>query len=593
MKTSDTYFISFENTKLPKSIIKKKIAGLEIVFDKLKIDKEEHIVIEDINFDAYRYRFIDNIAAFIAEKYYHENKIKFKNEYLETNIGHDYIERLIKKEILTKSTRIIRDLFLANIALKKNGLKEIFIYNEKLDFEFLYFVKKYLNFKKNIKFSSLNYYTNKIKKFLFKIYNFVKILFFLEKLLIKSLNNFKNIQKKYIASIRIDEGLPFSSYPYSPAILLNSKNINNEDVIFYCEKKVENLTDENRKKYHILTSFDDLFKKISFKSYIKNIYIKNFILRIQMMKFFFRFNIFCSIIYNSFETIIFWNIFYNIYKVKHNIILTADPGVTPYYMHKKNDVETSFVYPNFSEQLSGFLFKELPTSNDWSYLKFDNIYSDKTSKVLFDTIINYKNFFEIGFLFQDYILSQDKQIKKENIGFHPESKIIFFYDGTVGAKGIMTINEYKSFIDGIDFVLKNTDFFFFLKMKETINQNKEIENLILNLKKYKKFKLLNEFNFERYSLLNVPDLIISCPVSTILFEALSLDKKLLIYNPLKRYTKLPNLLFNDSEIIKSNNKKELLSSINNLLNKREHKYTSETYFVPAKKGIKNFDKIFN
>lgn len=593
MKTSDTYFISFENTKLPKSIIKKKIAGLEIVFDKLKIDKEEHIVIEDINFDAYRYRFIDNIAAFIAEKYYHENKIKFKNEYLETNIGHDYIERLIKKEILTKSTRIIRDLFLANIALKKNGLKEIFIYNEKLDFEFLYFVKKYLNFKKNIKFSSSNYYTNKIKKFLFKIYNFVKILFFFEKLLIKSLNNFKNIQKKYIASIRIDEGLPFSSYPYSPAIFLNSKNIDNDDVIFYCEKKVENLTDENRKKYHILTSFDDLFKKISFKSYIKNIYIKNFILRIQMMKFFFRFNIFCSIIYNSFETIIFWNIFYNIYKVKHNIILTADPGVTPYYMHKKNDVETSFVYPNFTEQLSGFLFKELPTSNDWSYLKFDNIYSDKTSKVLFDTIINYKNFFEIGFLFQDYILSQDKQIKKENIGFHLESKIIFFYDGTIGAKGIMTINEYKSFIDGIDFVLKNTDFCVGLKMKETINQNKEIDNLILNLKKYKKFKLLNEFNFERYSLLNVPDLIISCPVSTILFEALSLDKKLLIYNPLKRYTKLANLLFNDSEIIKSNNKKELLSSINNLLNKREHKYTSETYFVPAKKGIKNFDKIFN
>jgi hypothetical protein len=595
LKTSDTYFISFENTKLPKSIIKKKIAGLEIVFDKLKIDKEEHILIEDINFDAYRYRFIDNIAAFIAEKYYHENKIKFKNEYLETNIGHDYIERLIKKEILTKSTRIIRDLFLANIALKKNGLKEIFIYNEKLDFEFLYFVKKYLNFKKNIKFSSLNYYTNKIKKFLFKIYNFIKILFFFEKLLIKSLNNFKNIQKKYIASIRIDEGLPFSSYPYSPAIFLNSKNIDNDDVIFYCEKKIENLTDENRKKYHILTSFDDLFKKISFKSYIKNIYIKNFILRIQMMKFFFRFNIFCSIIYNSFETIIFWNIFYNIYKVKHNIILTADPGVTSYYMHKKNDVETSFVYPNFTEQLSSFLFKELPTSNDWSYIKFDNIYCDKTSKVYFDTLINYKNFFEIGFLFKNYILSKDKQIIKKNIDFHFESKIIFFYDGSIGAKGIMTINEYRLFLESIDFVLKNTDFCVGLGIKnpQLVNQNKGIENLIINLKKYKRFKLLNELNINRYSLLNVPDLIISCPVSTILFEALSLDKKLLIYNPLKRYTKLPNLLFNDREIIKSNNKKELLREIDNLLNKSEHKYTSETYFMSAEKGIKNFDKIFN
>lgn len=593
MKTPETYFVSFENTRLPKSIIKKKIAGLEVAFEKLNIDKEKHIVIEDINFDAYRYRFIDNIAASIAEKYYQENKVKFKNEYLEKNIGPDYIERLIKKEILTKATRIIRDLFLANIALKKNGLKKIFIYNEKLDFEFLYFIKKYINFKKNIKFSIFNYYTNIIKKFLFKIYNFVKILFFLEKLIIKSINNFKNIQKKYIASIRIDEGLPFSSYPYSPAFLLNSKSINNEDVLFYCEKKVNNLTEENRKNYHISTSFDDLLKNISLKSFIKNIYLKNFILRIQMIKFFLKFNIFCSIIYNSFETIIFWKVFYNIYKVKHNIILTADPGVTPYYIHKKNNVETSFVYPNFTEQMSGFLFKGLPTSNDWAYLKFDNIYSDKTSKLLFDTIINYKNFFEIGFLFQDYILSQDKKIKKEKIGFDLKSKVIFFYDGTIGAKGIMTFDEYKSFIGGIDFVLKNTDLCVGLKMKETINQNKEIENLILNLKKYKKFKLLNEFNFERYSLLSVPDLIISCPISTILFEALSLNKKLLIYNPLKRYTKLPNLLFNDDNIIKSNNKNELLTAIVELLNKTEHKYNSETHFVPTEKGIKNFDKIFN
>ena len=54
-----------------------------------------------------------------------------------------------------------------------------------------------------------------------------------------------------------------------------------------------------------------------------------------------------------------------------------------------------------------------------------------------------------------------------------------------------------------------------------------------------------------------------------------------------------NLLFNDREIIKSNNKKELLREIDNLLNKSEHKYTSETYFMSAEKGIKNFDKIFN
>jgi hypothetical protein len=315
----------------------------------------------------------------------------------------------------------------------------------------------------------------------------------------------------------------------------------------------------------------------------------------QMIKFFLKFNEFSSIILNSFHSIIFWKIFYNIYEIKKNIILTVDCGVTSYYMHKKNNVETNFVYPHFTE-LASVMYKNLPCSNDWSYLKFDNLYSDRTSKLYLDSLIKYKSFFETGFIFSNYILSHDKESIKKKMNIVDESKIVFFYDSSVGPRAIMSSREYLLFLDSIDHALQNTGFYICLLMKNyrLIDLNKDISNRIQNLKKNNKFKLLNEYaDIEKYKLLNIPDLIISPPVSSILFEALSLKKKLLIYNPLNRYTKLPNLLFNNNKIVKTTNNKELLKEISNLLNKSDCKYIGESHFIPPEKGLRNLDKIFN
>jgi hypothetical protein len=177
-----------------------------------------------------------------------------------------------------------------------------------------------------------------------------------------------------------------------------------------------------------------------------------------------------------------------------------------------------------------------------------------------------------------------------------ESKIVFFYDSSVGPRAIMSSREYLLFLDSIDYALQNTGYCICLLMKNyrLIDLNKDISNRIQNLKKNNKFKLLNEYaDIEKYKLLNIPDLIISPPVSSILFEALSLKKKLLIYNPLNRYTKLPNLLFNNNKIVKTTNNKELLKEISNLLNKSDCKYTGESHFILPEKGLRNLDKIFN
>ena len=231
-----------------------------------------------------------------------------------------------------------------------------------------------------------------------------------------------------------------------------------------------------------------------------------------------------------------------------------------------------------------------------SYLKFDNLYSDKTSKLFLDTLIKYKNFVETGFIFSDYILSHNKEIIKKKINYINDSKIVFFYDSSIGPRAIMSSKEYLLFLDAIDYVIKNTEFSIGLLMKKhrLIDLNKDIYIRINKLKQNSKFKLLNEStDIEKYTFLNIPDLIVTPPVSSILFEALSLKKKILVYNPLNRYTKLPNLLFNNKEVVKTTNSKDLLKEVINLINKSDYKFTGETHFISAEKGLRNLDKIFN
>ena len=158
----------------------------------------------------------------------------------------------------------------------------------------------------------------------------------------------------------------------------------------------------------------------------------------------------------------------------------------------------------------------------------------------------------------------------------------------------MTLNESKNFYDAINFFIQNTDFNIGLRLKtiKIINENNYIKNQISNLKKNSRFKLLNNFKIEKYSLLCVPDLIISCPISTIILEALSLDKKLLIFNPYKRYKNLPFLIFNDSKLIQSaENFQDLLNSAENII-KNDYKINNyDKYFLKTDDSLKNLEKL--
>lgn len=571
---------------------------LEYSFEKFKVKKKNCYVLDDINFDASRYRFIDHISSKIAEKYYENNSNKLSSKFFNISFGQQFLERIIKKEVLLKTSLILQDLFLANIAVKKMNLREIYIYNPNIDHEFLKIVTEYINIKRNLKFTFKDKIIFLFKKNIFKVFNFFKIFLLLEIILFATIKTKKNITEFYSAAVRIDSGLKFNDYPYSPSLLTEIKNINNNDIIFYNETRMnKNLKSEIKKfkDFKSVIYFGDLVNKIKFKKFFRIIYLKNLIYKFEYLKLLLKLNIFSSSITKSYENYLFWTIFYNIFKTKNNITLTIDHGVTANYLHKIFKVKSSFIYPHFTEQLSNFYYRDKPTSSDYSYLQFDELYSDRTSKKYLDTLIDYNDFNEIGFLFKNYISKQNINALKKDLDINLNQKTIFFYDASVGPRGVMTLDEEKIWLYAIKNFLKKTNFNVCLRVKsiKMIDEIDDIKKIIIELKKYKNFKLLNDYKIEKYSLLSVPDLIISNPISTIVFEALSLDKKILLFNPLKKYKKLPFLLFNNQKLIDTaENQEDLLNFAQNIIYSSEQSPIYDKYFLKTNDSLENLEKIF-
>ena len=157
MKNQEVFLLSTELDKLPNFLKNRKLAGLQYTLERFKIDTKKNLIINDERLGARSFRYFDNIASKLAENYYKRNKNSLANNYIKENLGEDFLERLIKKEILVKFSRLLRDIYLANILIKKYKLNCIYIYNDKIDLEFFQILRKYFKFSKKKVSNLFNY----------------------------------------------------------------------------------------------------------------------------------------------------------------------------------------------------------------------------------------------------------------------------------------------------------------------------------------------------------------------------------------------------------------------------------------------------
>ena len=233
-------------------------------------------------------------------------------------------------------------------------------------------------------------------------------------------------------------------------------------------------------------------------------------------------------------------------------------NLTSSIVHKKNSTKNTFVYFSTTEEIVAQVKdKNSSTCHDYTHMIVDTVVSSQISNDWLKTLENCVNaYVEIGPMFTDLIFkakgNRDKICKR--MGIDGNKVIISFLDHTVGYKGVLTFESYARFINGMLMLAKrNTSIYFLFKSKKDISFLKSImgedfSRIIREIEEMPSCVYANEFDLTSFEVIGISDLVVSAPMSSVMFEALCGSVKTISFDPLGEYehynqtlNKFPNL----------------------------------------------------
>ena len=220
--------------------------------------------------------------------------------------------------------------------------------------------------------------------------------------------------------------------------------------------------------------------------------------------------------------------------------------LTSAIVQKLNDSRTMFIYFAYHGQIIAEK-KDAQISDclDYTNLIFDQLSSNKVSHHWFSMLQN-----DIGENIDSGVMLSDavhwvRNYRKEDIYQRiqfPKNKILIsFFDHTVGWNGMLNFNAYKQLLKSALQILDLRDeYFIAYKSKKPYSFLENILEsdtilLIEILKKHPRFVYVNDYGITSYEIAGASDLVVSSPLSSINYEAVSGGIKTIVYDPLNEY----------------------------------------------------------
>ena len=160
-----------------------------------------------------------------------------------------------------------------------------------------------------------------------------------------------------------------------------------------------------------------------------------------------------------------------------------------------------------------------------------------------ENLIN--KYIPFGPVFSDLIrhAKANKKSIKDDIGICNEKSLITFFDNTVGTRGVLNESAYENLLKSILKLSKdNASKYYALKTKNDLNSlisklSPKINKLFINLMQRKNFLYINQFSISQFEAIGISDIVVSSPLSSIIFESLTGLTKTVIYDPDNQYSK--------------------------------------------------------
>ena len=443
---------------------------------------------------------------------------------------HEILEEDTNKDTALEILKYLYADFIANKIKNYYKLKDIYICGLFKNTSLIKFLKKKKIISQEFKISKFyllySFIFNALERvyFIFKIFILPEYIFFLTK---------KDIsKKKYFCAFNIfDEKIKTKKNSYNFTKI--KKYLNKRSILIVDVNIRDNLSKSDAIINDVLY-MKNIFKNISLVSYLKKFYLKFFIYRFKLI--FFGFN--SKILYRHFLSKTAWEVFFSVYSIEKFISAMLPTSITTQRMQKKGSKETIFLYESTTPNLSRIEnHKNIIDQVQYSHMSYTTLVANKISiKYLLKNSNKFQKFKDFGNVISD--LSErnlaNKKLIKNKLNIKYDRKIIAIFDNSTGLKGVLNKHEYIKFLNYINILVNKYKKFYFLMLpkqpkKNIIQDDKSIKSIFKVLEKKNNFKCLVS-ELTNYQLLAISDIIISQPISSLIYESLFLKKITLIYD---------------------------------------------------------------
>jgi len=514
---------------------------------------DKHTIIPEDIFSATDYRNCDHEASIIENDLIDNIIRKKRTNFLSKWGGPVYRDYFNGKDIIKEAKKILVIFKYAEKVRSACGPNEHFyiwptlfsfpIYREMARMEVL---------PKNVSLHPIGVFSIRVFSFFIQILFLFKTLFFLEINTIRMIRLKTNSRNNYQTIVHLDNGI--LSYKFDDVIENKIFRLFDKDSTLFIS---DGINEEKQGWLRPLKSKG--YNAVSIKHSMCSLNPFIFIAKIYPGLFFWRLNLLALMIYQPWASPscyralkyrALWESFYYKNKVSNSVILMIEENLTASIVHKYNGVSTFFVYLSTTESIvQKSLHPTISSCHDYTHMISDYVISSEISN---DWIKTHQNnvgeYINIGPIFSDIVVEQKDNRKnfRTQLGLPEDIYIVSFFDHTIGHIGVLTEDSYFHFLQGmLDLAMEFENIVFLFKSKKSYAQiihscAPKILACFAQIQAANNCIYFNDYSTETasmdsLSLIGVSDLVISAPLSSIIYESLSGSVRTIAYDPLAQY----------------------------------------------------------
>ena len=505
--------------------------------------KDYTILREDL-FSATDYRYADHLASCLDEKImsklFNHKGISFLADWGGTEYSKHFISLALNKEV--KKILVCVE-YIKKVCESEKIEGNIVIWPGNFSYRLYKTLRDLGEIPENIKLHPWAKIYLKLYSLLFTTYFFFKSLIYIEKITLRASKS--EDQKNYSVDsiLHLDDGLFDTVQTFENNKIF--RMFSNPPLLINEEDRKQDWEDRASENGYLYLRLDNIVRTISKTDYLKTFFKTHFKFRSELLLLLIRNPEIAQACYEALRLRVLWDLFYKSHTTKNVLRTMIAENLTSSIVHKKNGVKTTFVYFSSTEPVVTQRVKqEKSICHEYSHMISDYVVSSKVSNSFIKSLeCSVGQYIDIGPIFRE--ISKEVNANKKDyfskLKIPKESKVISFLDHTIGHIGVVNTNAYRKFLHAIlDLADKNQDVYFLFKTKKDIrNLNRlagfNVAEIINQIQSKVNCLYANDYNLTSLEIIGIADLVVSAPMSSVIYESLSAGVRTISFDPEAQY----------------------------------------------------------